>query len=115
MSLYIYIYIYICACVCVCVRVCIYIYIYIMNHNKTLISRVKLMSSSATIFLNEIKNMKQTLINSGLTNHFLDTKIKHFFNKTEQHIIDNTLNHKQSINFFYQNHFHNNYKISEQE
>ena len=35
---------------------------------KTLISRAKLLSSSQTIFLNELKNIKQTLINNGFPN-----------------------------------------------
>ena len=34
-------------------------------------------------------------------------------NKTEQPNIDNTLNYKQSINLYYENQFHNNYKIDE--
>ena len=33
---------------------------------KTLISRAKLLSSSRAIFLNELKNIKETLINNGL-------------------------------------------------
>ena len=43
-------------------------------------------------------------------NYIVDTEIKHFINKSEQHNIDNSLNHKQS-NFFYKNQFHDNYKI----
>ena len=31
----------------------------------------------------------------------------------EQHNIDNTLNDKQSINLYYKNQFHSNYKIDE--
>ena len=33
----------------------------------------------------------------------VDTEMKHFINKIEQHNIDNTLNHKQSINLYYKN------------
>ena len=80
---------------------------------KTLLSRAKLLSSSQNIFLNELKNIKQTLINNGFLNYIVDTEIKHFINKTEQHNIDNTLNHKQSINLYYKNQFHSNYKIDE--
>ena len=40
---------------------------------KTLISRAKLLSSSQTIFLNELKNIKQTLINNGFPNYIVDT------------------------------------------
>ena len=61
----------------------------------------------------ELKNIKQTLINSGFPNHIVDAEMKHFINKTEQHNIDNTLNHKQSINLYYKNQFHSNYKIDE--
>ena len=42
---------------------------------KTLISRAKLLSSSRTIFLDELKNIKQTLINNGFPNYIVDTKI----------------------------------------
>ena len=65
---------------------------------KTLISITKLLSSSQTIFLNELNNIKQTLINNGFPNYIVE--IKHFINKTEQHNIDNILNHKQSINLY---------------
>ena len=64
---------------------------------KTLISRAKLLSSSQTISLNELKNIKQTLINNGFPNYIVDTEIKHLIDKTEQHYIDYTLNYKQSI------------------
>ena len=80
---------------------------------KTLISRAKLLSSSYTIFLNELKNINQTLINNGFANYIVDTEIKHFIDKTEQHNIDNTLNHKHSINLYCKNQFHSNYKIDE--
>ena len=39
------------------------------------------------------------LINNGFPNYMVDTEIKHFIDKTEQNI-DNTLNHKQSINLY---------------
>ena len=80
---------------------------------KTLISRAKLLSSSQTIFLNEFKNIKQTLINNGFPNYIVDTEIKQFIDKPEQPYIDNNLNHKQSINLYYKNQFHSNYKIDE--
>ena len=50
----------------------------------TLISRAKLLSSPRTIFLNELKNIKQTLINNGFPNYIVDTEIKQFINKPEQ-------------------------------
>ena len=78
---------------------------------KTFISRAKLQSSSRTIFLNELKNIKQTLINNGFPNYIVDTEIKHFSNKTKQYNIDNTRNYKQSINLYNKNQFHTNYKI----
>ena len=80
---------------------------------KTLISRAKLLSSSRTIFLNDLKNIKQTLINNGFPNYIVDTEIKNFINKTEQHNIDNTLNHNQLINLYNKKQFHRNYKIDE--
>ena len=43
---------------------------------KTLISRAKLLSSCRTIFLNELKNIKQTLIYYGFPNYIVDTEIK---------------------------------------
>ena len=55
-------------------------------------------------------NIKQTLINNEFPNYIVDTEIKHFINKTEYYI-DKTLNHKQPINLYYQNQFHDNYKI----
>ena len=80
---------------------------------KKLISRTKQLWSSQTIFLNELMNIKQTLVNNGFPNYVVDTEIKHFINKTEQPNIDNKLNHKQSINLCYKTQFHSNYKIDE--
>ena len=80
---------------------------------KTLISRAKLLSSSRTIFLNELKNIKLTLINNGFPNYIVGTEIKQFINKPEQPNIDNNLNHKQSIYLYYKKQFHSNYKIYE--
>ena len=37
----------------------------------------------------------------SIHNYIVNREIKHFINKTDQHNIDNTLNHKQSINLFY--------------
>ena len=70
---------------------------------KTFISRAKLLSSSQTIFLNELKNIKRTLINNGFPTYIVDTEIKQFINKPEQPNIDNNQNHKQSINLYYKN------------
>ena len=78
---------------------------------KTLISRTKLLSSSQTILLNELQDIKQTVINDRFPNYIVDLEIKYFINKTEPHNIGNTLNHKQSINLYYKNQFHSNYKI----
>ena len=39
--------------------------------------------------------------------------MKQFINKTEQHNIDNTLNHDRSIKLYYKNQFYSNYKIDE--
>ena len=72
-----------------------------------------MLSSSRTIFLNELKNIKQTLINNGFPNYIADTEIKQFINKPEQYNIDNILNHKQAINLYYKKQFHSNYKIDE--
>ena len=62
------------------------------HHKKTLISRVKFISSSQTIFLTELENIKQTLIKNGFSNYIVVTEIKHFVNKTEERSIDDTLN-----------------------
>ena len=90
--------IYICVCMHVYVFVVfvyIYIYIYIYIYKriiiKTLVSRPKL-SSSQNIFLNELKNIK--LINNGFPNYIVDTEIKHFINKMEQHNIDKAINNQ---------------------
>ena len=52
---------------------------------KKLISSAKLLSSSRTIFLNELENIKETHINYGFPNYIVDTEIKQFINKPEQH------------------------------
>ena len=70
---------------------------------KTLISWTKVLSSSRTMFLNELKDIKRTLINNGFPNYIVDTEIKQFLNKPDQPNIDNNLNHKQSINLYYKN------------
>ena len=80
---------------------------------KTLISRAKLQSPSRNIFLNELKNIKQTLINNGSPSYIVDTEIEQLINKPEQPNIDKNQNHKQSINLYYKNQFHSNYKIDE--
>ena len=84
-----------------------------MSIIKTLFSRAKLLSSSQTIFLNKLKDIKQSFINNGFPNYIVDTEIKHFINKPEQPNIDNTLNHKQLINLYYKKEFHSNFKIDE--
>ena len=61
---------------------------------KILTSRAMLLSSSRTIFLNELRNIKQTLINNGFPYYIVDNEIKHFSNKTVQDNIDNNVNHK---------------------
>ena len=50
----------------------------------------------------------------GFPNFIVNTEIKQFINKPEQPNIDNNLNHKQLINLYYKNQFHNNYKFDEQ-
>ena len=65
------------------------------------------------MFLNELKNIKETLINNGFPNYIVDAEVKHFINQTDQPNIDNILNQKQSINLYYKNQFHCNYKIDE--
>ena len=87
--------------------------LYIYNHKKTLISRATLPSFSRTIFLNELKNIKQTLINNGFPSYIVVTEIKPFNNKPEQPNIEQILNHKKSINLYYKKQFHCNYKIDE--
>ena len=68
---------------------------------KTLISSAKLLSSFRTIVVNELKNMKQILTNNGFPNFIVETDLYwYFINKTEQHNIHNTLNHKQLINLY---------------
>ena len=79
---------------------------------------IKTLIPSATLLLpkylpNKLRNIKQLPINNGFPNYIVDTEIKHFINKTEQHNIDNILNHKQSINLYYKNQFHSDYKIDE--
>ena len=44
--------------------------------------------------------MKQTLINNWFPNYIVETDITNFINKTEKPNIENTLNHKQSINLY---------------
>ena len=52
-----------------------------------------------------LKIFKKNLINNGFPNYIVDTEIKHFINKTEEHNIDNIVNHKQPINLYYKNNF----------
>ena len=52
------------------------------------------------------------MINNGFPNYIVNTEIKQFINKIGQHNIDNTQNHKQSINVYYKKPFHNK-KIDE--
>ena len=54
---------------------------------------------------------KTKINNNGFPNFIVDTEIKHFINKIEQHNIDIALKHKQSINLYNKKHFHYNYKI----
>ena len=72
-----------------------------------------MLSFSRTISLNELKDIKQTLINNVFPNFIVDTEIKQFINKPEQPNIDNNLNHKQSINLYYKKQFPSNYKTDE--
>ena len=53
-------------------------------------------------------------MNYGFPNYIVDTEIKQFINKPEQPNIDNNLNHQQSINLYYKNQFHSNYKNDEE-
>ena len=51
-------------------------------HN--LISRVKLISSSKTIFYKEVENIKQALINNGFPNYIVDEQIKRMIKNVNQ-------------------------------
>ena len=61
-----------------------------------------------------LKNIRQTLINNGFPNYIVDTEIKQFIDKPKQPYIANNLHRKQSINLYYKNQLHTNYKIDEQ-
>ena len=52
-------------------------------------------------------------INNGFRHYIVDTEIKDFIKKNEQHNIDNTLNHKQPINLNYKKQLNNNHMIDE--
>ena len=48
--------------------------------------------------LSSLKNLeKKNLINNGFPNYIVDTEIKLFINKPEQHSLDYIINHKKSI------------------
>ena len=51
-------------------------------HN--LISRAKLISTSKTIFYEEVENIKQALINNGFPNYIVDEKIKWMIKNVNQ-------------------------------
>ena len=51
---------------------------------NNLISRVKLISSSKTIFYKEVENRKQALINSGFSNYIVDEQIKPMIKNVNQ-------------------------------
>ena len=49
----------------------------------------------------------------GFANYINNKEIRYFMDITEQHNLDNTLNHKQPIDLYYRKRFHDNYKIDE--
>ena len=71
-----------------------FLYVDVGNLSILHISKAKLLPYSGTIFLNELRNIKETFIKimSFPTKLINYTEIKHFINKTERHNIDNTLN-----------------------
>ena len=80
---------------------------------NNLISFVKLISSTKTIFYKEIKNIKQTPINNRFPKYIVDEQIKHIIKKVwQQNKHCNTPPNKQVfIKLFYRNQTHYNYKL----
>ena len=84
------------------------------SYHKNLLNRAKQISSSNKIFYNELKNIKQTLINNGFSNH-LDEQIKLMNNNKNKinhknYVTQNNYNH---INLFYSNQMHPNFRLDE--
>ena len=81
---------------------------------NNLIHRAKLTSSDSNIFYKALKDIKQTLINNGYPNNFVDKHI----NTTLENLKNNNKNNQQNeeeknITIFYCNQINSNYKQDE--
>ena len=63
-------------------------------------------------FHEEIKNIKQTLVNNNYSNNMIDSQIKTFLEKKVTQN-EKTKENKTTINIYYCNQMHHNYKIDE--
>ena len=76
---------------------------------KNLIKRSKLISSSNTIFYNELRKIKQTLVNNGFPNHVIDEQINlslKTFNDNNNSLQNNE---PTNIDLYYNGQMHPNY------
>ena len=77
---------------------------------KNFLQRAKLISSSRTLFLKELSNIKQTLVNNGFPNRLVDEQISVFLHNSST---NPSQPRKKSVDFYYRNQFHQNYRQDE--
>lgn len=78
---------------------------------KNFLERAHQNSSSRLLFLKELNNVKQTLINNGFPNHLIDQQIRLFLPKVSNNESEHTV--KNHIHIYYKNQMHKNYKQDE--
>lgn len=71
------------------------------------LTRTHMVSSSHMVFLKEINNIKQTLVNNGFPNYIIESQIKLFLSK------QSSSHNRNNINIPYQNQMYKNYKRNE--
>ena len=77
---------------------------------KNFLQRAKLISSSRTLFLKELSNIKRTLVNNGFPNRLVDEQISVFLHNFST---NPSQPDKKSIDLYYRNQFHQSYRQDE--
>ena len=75
------------------------------------IHRIYKITQNWSDFHIELQQTKQMLINNNYSNHMIDTQIRKFLNQT--HSSESIETKKETIDLFYHNQMHRNYKIDE--
>ena len=79
---------------------------------KNLLNRAQLISSTRPIFYNELKLIKQKLVNNGYPNHIIDEQIKFTLKNIDK--TDKSIQNKDNyIHLFYSNQMHPNFEKDE--